>query len=97
MATPDERLILQILEEEGGESSVVKVCNQMGLRLDYGRTILGSMGRRDLIDLLAGGKVRMAEKGWMALGKTPGGSPYHPQGAATPEPPEEKYRRWLSR
>lgn len=71
MPTPDEKKILKIIDEEGGESSTVKISNAMGLRLDYLRSILDSMGRRDYIDVFRNGKVRIARKGWQALGKTP--------------------------
>lgn len=101
MATHDEREILKIIEEEAGESgklSEVKISRFMGLRLDYIRSILGSMGRRDLVDVSASGMINIVDKGWKALGKTPP-SPWG--GLATdvntpPEPPEDKYQRWLT-
>jgi len=71
MPTPDEKKILKIIDEEGGESSTVKISNAMGLRLDYLGSILDSMGRRDYIDVFRNGKVRIARKGWQVLGKTP--------------------------
>ncbi len=71
MATPDEREILKIIEEEGGECSEVKVAREMGLRLDYVRTIIGSMGTRDYVDVFKSGKVKIADKGWKVLGKSP--------------------------
>jgi len=71
MPTPDEKKILKIIDEEGGESNTVKISNAMGLRLDYLRSILDSMGRRDYIDVFRNGKVRIARKGWQVLGKTP--------------------------
>ena len=94
MATRDERSVLEIVDEEGGEASEVKIAKCMGLRLDYVRTILGSMGRRDFIDVLASGKIKLAEKGWKALGKTPR-LPYGMMPSGPPEPPEERYKRWL--
>jgi len=102
MATPDEREILSIIDEEGkdGACHEVKIAKCMGLRIDYLRSILGSMGRRDFIDVFASGKIELVEKGWKALGKTPP-SPYASYGgmavpSGPPEPPEERYERWLT-
>jgi len=98
MPTTDEKNVLKILEEEGGERGElheVKISRYMGLRLDYIRSILSSMGRRDLVDASANGKVRVAAKGWSALGKAPGGGSLDSQETA-PESPTEKYRRWMS-
>ena len=100
MPTTDEKNILKILEEEGkeGELHEVKISKFMGLRLDYLRSILGSMGRRDLIDVLTNGRIKIADKGWRALGKTPpslwGGLAGLQE--SKPEPSEDKYKRWLS-
>ena len=101
MPTTDEKNILKILEEEGGELGElheVKISRYMGLRLDYLRSILDSMGRRDLIDVLANGKVNLADKGWRALGKNPpspwGGSACVQESKS--EDAEDKYNRWMS-
>jgi len=101
MPTTDEKNILKILEEEGGELGElheVKISRYMGLRLDYLRSILDSMGRRDLIDVFANGKVNIADKGWRALGKNPpspwGGFAGVQQSKS--EDPEDKYNRWMS-
>lgn len=97
MATRDERNVLKILDEEGegGELHEVKIAKCMGLRLDYIRTILGSLGRRNFVDVLARGKVRLAEKGWKVLGKNPSLS-YGVMPSGPPESPEERYERWLT-
>ncbi len=100
MPTTDEKNILKILEEEGkeGELHEVKISKFMGLRLDYIRSILDSMGRRDLIDVFSSGKIKIADKGWRALGKTPP-SPWGGLAdvqESKPEPPENKYKRWMS-
>lgn len=101
MPTTDEKNILKILEEEGGELGElheVKISKFIGLRLDYLRSILSSMGRRDLIDVFGNGKTKIADKGWRALGKTPP-SPWEGLAGAKeskPESPEDKYKRWLS-
>jgi len=104
MPSPDEKNILKILEEEGGELGElheVKLSRYMGLRLDYIRSILDSMGRRNLIDVARKGKVSMADKGWRAIGKTPPS----PLGKiakslgikeSKPESSEDAYKRWMS-
>ena len=91
MPSPDERNVLKILDEESGQSTEAKIAKYMGLRLDYVRTILESMGRRDFIDVFARGKVKLAEKGWRALGKSLNGT--GPSGP--PESPEKRYTRWI--
>lgn len=100
MPTTDEKNILEILEEEGkeGELHEVKISKYMGLRLDYLRTILGSMGRRNLIDVFANGKAKIADKGWRALGKNPPSAWGGLAGVqkSADEPPEDKYKRWMS-
>ncbi len=95
MPTTDERNVLKILDEEGGELSEVQIAKFMGVRLDYVRTILGSMGRRNFIDVFVSGKIRLAEKGWKALGKSPSSS-YGMEPSGAPESPEERYKRWLT-
>ena len=101
MPTTDEKNILKILEEEGGELGElreVKISRYMGLRLDYLRSILDSMGRRNLIDVFTNGKVNIADRGWRALGKnppSPWGGLAGVQESKT-ELPEDKYKRWMS-
>ena len=104
MPSTDEKNILKILEEEGGELHEVKISRYMGLRLDYLRSILDSMGRRDLIDVFANGKVNIADKGWRALGKAPP-SPLGKLAKSLgipkskpedPKAPEDKYKKWMS-
>lgn len=104
MPSPDEKNILKILEEEGGELGElheVKISRYMGLRLDYIRSILDSMGRRNLIDVFKNGRINIADKGWRALGKTPPS----PLGKiakslgikeSKPQSSEDKYKRWMS-
>ena len=101
MPTRDEKDILKILEEEGGEKGElheVKLSRFMGLRLDYIRSILDSMGRRNLIDVFNNGKVNIGDKGWRTLGKTPP-SEWGELGDVPKselEDPIDKYKRWLS-
>jgi Mn-dependent DtxR family transcriptional regulator len=69
--TPDEMTILKIIDAEGGESTLGRISKKMRLDWSYVRIILQSMGYRDIIDLYASGKVKIASKGWAALGKVP--------------------------
>jgi Mn-dependent DtxR family transcriptional regulator len=69
MPTPDESKILKIIEAEGGECSVGRIAAKMRLDTNYVRIILRSMGESDIIDIFRSGKVRIASKGWAALGK----------------------------
>ncbi|MBC8343388.1 MAG: hypothetical protein H8E61_05365 [Bacteroidetes bacterium] len=71
MATPDEKQILSIMDKEGGECTLGLLMKRMGLRRDYLKSILESMGHRDLIDFFRNGKCRIAGGGWRALGKSP--------------------------
>lgn len=98
MATPDEREILKIVEEEGGESHEVTISNEMGLRLDYIRTMLSSMGIRDYIDVLRSGRVTIADKGWRVLGKSPRvpGMDFQEE-AEPPATARERFERYMSR
>jgi Mn-dependent DtxR family transcriptional regulator len=69
MPTPDESKILKIIEVEGGECTVGRIARKMRLDPNYVRIILCSMGENDIIDIFRTGKVRIASKGWTALGK----------------------------
>ena len=69
MPTPDESKILNIIDAEGGECSVGRIADRMRLEPYYVRTILRSMGENDIIDIFRSSKVRIANKGWVALGK----------------------------
>ena len=71
MPTPDEDKILNIIDAEGGECSVGKIAKKMRLEPNYVRIILHSMGEDDIIDIFRTGKVRIASKGWISLGKKP--------------------------
>ncbi len=69
MPSPDENKIMRFLDEGGGQSTVVKVARELGVRIDYARIICESIGRRDFIDVSANGKLGLTEKGWKAIGK----------------------------
>jgi len=71
MPTPDESKILKIIEAEGGECGVGRIAVKMRLDPNYVRTILRSMGESDIIDIFRSGKVRIAAKGCVVLGRKP--------------------------
>jgi len=73
MPTSDEMKIFKMIDAEGGESTVGRIARKMRLDTNYTRVILNSMGRNDLIDVFRTGKVRIASKGWITLGKQPQG------------------------
>jgi len=71
MPTPDESKILKIIEAEGGECTVGRIAIKMRLDQNYVRIILCSMGESDIIDIFRSSKVRIANKGWVVLGRNP--------------------------
>ena len=71
MPTPDEMKILKMIDAESGESTVGRIARKMRLDTNYTRIILNSMGLNDLIDVFRTGKVGIASKGWIVLGKQP--------------------------
>jgi len=71
MPTPDESKIFKIIEAEGGECGIRKIAAKMRMTPQYVSIILRSMGESDIIDIFRSGKVRIANKGWVALGKKP--------------------------
>jgi hypothetical protein len=95
MATPDERKILEVIEEKGGESHESAITKAMGRRLDSVRTILTSMGSRDYVNVFLSGKVEIADKGWSVLGRTPS-LPYAMDSIPN-ETPEERFKRYMSK
>jgi Mn-dependent DtxR family transcriptional regulator len=71
MPTPDESKILKIVEAEGGECTVGRIAAKMRLDPGYVRIILRSMGAADIINYCRSGKVTLAGKGGVTLGKEP--------------------------
>ena len=71
MPTPDEMKILKMIDAEGSESTVGRIARKMRLDPNYTRVILNSVRLNDLIDVFRTGKVRLASKGWITLGKQP--------------------------
>ena len=71
MPTPDESKILKIIDTEGGECTVGRIAIKMRLDPNYVRIILRSMGENDIIDIFRNGKVRIASKGCVVMGKQP--------------------------
>ena len=71
MPTPDESKILKIIDAEGGECTVGGIARKMRLNPNYIRIILRSMGENDIVDIFRSSKVKIANKGWVTLGKKP--------------------------
>ena len=71
MPTPDESKIFKIIEAEGGECGIRKIAAKMRMTPQYVSIILRSMGESDIVNIFRSGKVRIANKGWVALGKKP--------------------------
>jgi len=71
MPTPDESKIFKIIDTEGGECTVGRIAIKMRLDPNYVRIILRSMGENDIIDIFRNGKVRIASKGCVVMGKQP--------------------------
>ena len=69
MPTPDESKIIKIIEAEGGECGIRKIAAKMRMTPQYVKVILNSMGNNDIIDVFLTGKVKLARKGWVTLGK----------------------------
>ena len=54
---------LQAVEEKGGQTNAQSVAKMLKMNVDYVRTILTGLARRDYLDLSARGLYVMTEKG----------------------------------
>jgi len=54
---------LQAVEETGGKTAAQSVARKMGINVDYARTILTSLAKRDYLDLSARGIYTLTYKG----------------------------------
>ena len=54
---------LRFVEEVGGATGAQPVARKMNINVDYARTILTSLAKRDYLDLSARGIYTMAWKG----------------------------------
>ena len=69
MPRGSEKDVLRIIEQAGGETTLghikyIMSCYSSG----YIRSIVGSLGRHDYLDWLAGGRILITDKGRRALG-----------------------------
>jgi len=69
MPSGSEKDVLRIIEQAGGETTVghvrsIMACYSSG----YLRSVLGTLGRGDYLDWLAGGRLLITDKGRRSLG-----------------------------
>lgn len=64
-----EKRALEIINKEGGQTSVQVVSRRMGIETTYARLLCTSLARADYIDLLGTGVCRITAKGKLALRK----------------------------
>ncbi len=69
MPSGSEKDVLRIIEQAGGETTVAHIMYIMSCYSGpYVRSVIGSLGRADYLDWLAGGRVILTNKGRRALG-----------------------------
>lgn len=69
MPSGSEKDVLRLIEQEGGETTMGHIRNIFSCySSDYVRSIVGSLGRADYLDWLAGGRILITDKGRQALG-----------------------------
>ena len=69
MPSGNEKEAMNIIADEGGQSTQGVVSKGMGLGRDYTSIILESLGRADYLDMTRGGKVKLLPKGYRAIGR----------------------------
>ncbi|MFA5819223.1 MAG: hypothetical protein WC854_08095 [Bacteroidales bacterium] len=67
MTVDDE--FLELLSKEGGKAHVHLVAHKMNISFDYARSVLNSLGRRDLIDYFSDEVAVLTDKGKERLAK----------------------------
>lgn len=99
MPSGTEMDILRFIDMEGGETRMGAIKRLLSCySSSYVETMCGSLGRHDFIDWFGDGRVKLADKGYKALGKmAPEEESLRQYMERTPESPEEKYRRWVGR
>lgn len=99
MPAGTEMDILKYLEQQGGQCKMGSIKRLFACYGPYYlELVCGSLGRRDYIDWLKDGTVKLAKKGWRALGKAPPEEQLLSQNPEKPrESPEERYWRWLGK
>ena len=71
MVTPNERAILEIIAEEGGDITVWKLSSKMGMSTHILDSTCKSLQRRGYVELSHPRKVTITGKGLHAIGKRP--------------------------
>lgn len=91
--TPNEKQILDVLDEAGGKLHIMHLASRVGISSNYAGTIARSLERRGYLDVPASisGKVTLTDKGWSTLGKDPEGEPLNER--VSPGSPKGKYVR----
>ncbi len=104
MPSGTEMAVLKGIKKRGGETNLSGVAKEIGLSTDYAKIICRSLGMADYLDMLSNGKIRLARKGWKAVGgrdeviETDEAAEDASAEAKKkgPETREEKYQRWMS-
>ena len=61
--TGTELDVLRVVDEAGGTSTLLAICQKLRINNDYGRTLLMSLGRGDYLDVTAKGLSTLTDKG----------------------------------
>lgn len=104
MPSGTEMAVLKGIKKRGGETNLSGVAKEIRLSADYAKIICRSLGMADYLDMLSSGKIRLARKGWKAVGgrdEEPEKDEAAEDGSAKakkkgPENRQEKYQRWMS-
>ena len=65
--TPEQALLLRLVEE--GEATIPDLSARANLPVDKAQKICEAMGKKDFLDMLLNGRIRLARKGMKALEK----------------------------
>ena len=71
MVTPNERVVLEIIAEEGGETTIWKLSSRMGMSTHILGSTCKSLQRRGYVELPQARKIIVTGKGLHAIGKRP--------------------------
>ncbi len=103
--------VLKAVRKKGGEASISAIASEIRMGTDYTRIVCRGLGMADYVDVFGKGRVRLTEKGMVALRRAAprekkveieaSGEESEPeaQGDEEQKPlsPEEKYLLWTSR
>lgn len=70
MVSGSEKMALEMIYEEGEETTSHMVSRRLGIDTGYSRLLCMNLAREDYVDLKASGRFRITFKGKRALGKT---------------------------